>query len=291
MGSTKDVIVYLKLDELIGNSEYLQIRNRTSSSGPVTVKFSRKDDKGKSVDCEYGKFGNLYQICQMIFTLNLEATGARSAGEGTIRLEAQLWRDPVELGNFEIEVPYKWGAPVAMTETSTTTIVSNIASLTTIASTDKSPSLTTIVSNTAAITTVPATTPSLTTIVSSTAAPTTVPATSPAATPAIVVSPSEYDFGSVPYRTAPHNFVVTNTGGGTLRFTSFRFALGDQFFYTTSNNCQGAELAAGQSCTVSIEVSSGGPDISPPPGDHADSLNIVSNGGNASISLRYTTPG
>jgi hypothetical protein len=38
-------------------------------------------------------------------------------------------------------------------------------------------------------------------------------------------------------------------------------------------------------------VSSGGPDISPPPGSHADTMNIVSNGGNASISLSYTTPG
>jgi hypothetical protein len=116
-----------------------------------------------------------------------------------------------------------------------------------------------------------------------------VPVTTPA--PAIAVSPSEYDFGSVLYRTAARDFVVTNTGGGTLRFTSFRFALGDQFFYTSRNTCQGADLAAGQTCIVSIEVSSGGPDISPPPGDHADTMNIESNGGNASISLRFTTPG
>ena len=312
MGTTKEVSVYLKTVE-IGNFEYLRITNTTSSGGLVTVKFYKQLEQGDSVDCEAGEFGRKYLSCKMIFTLNLNDAGARSEGVGTITLEAQLWSGPVVLGNFLIEVPYKWGAPVAPTDTSPslttivsstaapttvpatspslTTIVSNTSSSTTIASTDTSPSLTTIVSNTAALTTVPDTSPSLTTIVSSTAAPTTVPATSPAATPAIAVSPSEYDFGSVPYRTAPRDFVVTNSGGGTLRFTSFRFVLGDQFFYTIRNTCQGADLAAGQSCIVSIEVSSGGPDISPPPGDHADTMNIVSNGGTTSISLRYTTPG
>ena len=292
MGTTKEVSVYLKTVE-IGNFEYLNITNTTSSGGLVTVKFSKQFEQGDSVDCEAGEFGRKYFSCKMIFTLNLNDAGARSEGVGTITLEAQLWSGPVVLGNFEIAVPYEWGAPVAPTDTSPslTTIVSNTSSSTTIASTDTSPSLTTIVSNTAALTTVPDTSPSLTTIVSSTAAPTTVPATSPAATPAIAVSPSEYDFGSVPYRTAPRDFVVTNSGGGTLRFTSFRFVLGDQFFYTIRNTCQGADLAAGQSCIVSIEVSSGGPDISPPPGDHADTMNIVSNGGTTSISLRYTTPG
>jgi hypothetical protein len=189
-----------------------------------------------------------------------------------------------EIGHFYFEVPYEWGGPVQ------TTVPETVAINTTIPVPINTTETTIAKVNTTKTTSVPINTtnssPNTSTLASSTAAPT----TAPSAPPAIAVSPSEYDFGSVPYRTAPHDFVVTNTGGGILRFTSFS-TFRDQFFYTIRNTCQGAELAAGQTCIVSIEVSSGGPDISPPPGDHADTMNIVSNGGNASISLRFTTPG
>ena len=276
-GTTKEITVYLKTDK-IGNDEYLQFKDRTPSGGPVAVTFSKVLDKNYG-DCGGTTFGKDHFSCKLIFTLDHRATGASSSGVGKIKLEAELWKNPVQLGNFFIEVPYEWGALAQTTVAETVPINTTETTISKV--------------NTTKTTTVPINTtnplPNTSTVASSTAAPTTVPVTTPA--PAIAVSPSEYDFGSVLYRTAARDFVVTNTGGGTLRFTSFRFALGDQFFYTSRNTCQGADLAAGQTCIVSIEVSSGGPDISPPPGDHADTMNIESNGGNASISLRFTTPG
>jgi len=296
IGTTKEITVYLKTDR-IGNAEYLQFKDRTPSGGPVAVTFSKVLDKTYG-DCEGTTFGKDHFSCKLIFTLNLRAAGASSSGVGKIKLEAELWKNPVQLGSFFIEVPYEWGALAQTTVAETVpinTTETTIAKVNTTKTTTVPINTTNPLTNTTSVpintTSVPINTtnplPNTSTVVSSTAVPT----TAPSAPPAIAVSPSEYNFGSVPYRTAPHDFVVTNTGGGTLRFTSFRFALGDQFFYTIRNTCEGAELAAGQSCSVSIEVSSGGPDISPPPGDHADTMNIVSNGGNASISLRFTTPG
>ena len=290
-GTTKEITVYLKTDK-IGNDEYLQFKDRTPSGGPVAVTFSKVLDKNYG-DCGGTTFGKDHFSCKLIFTLDHRATGASSSGVGKIKLEAELWKNPVQLGNFFIEVPYEWGAlaqttvaetvPINTTETTISKVNTTKTTTVPINTTNPLPNTTSVPINT----TNPL--PNTSTVASSTAAPTTVPVTTPA--PAIAVSPSEYDFGSVLYRTAARDFVVTNTGGGTLRFTSFRFALGDQFFYTSRNTCQGADLAAGQTCIVSIEVSSGGPDISPPPGDHADTMNIESNGGNASISLRFTTPG
>jgi hypothetical protein len=254
MGDTKDVKVYLKID-MIGNDEYLQFSDVTQSGGLVKVSFPTE-----GADCEDGTgLGRYYFSCSAIFTLDLTKATARSSGSGTIRLQADLVKNPTFLGSFYVDVPYTWGTPTGTTTTIATTVAPTTAAPTTAAPT--------------------------------TAAPTTVAATTPAGQPSISVSPSGYNFGSVPYSSAAHNFVVTNTGSGTLSFTSFRYAVGGQFFYTIGNSCQGASLRAGQSCTVSIQVSSGGPDISPPPGSHADTMNIVSNGGNASISLSYTTPG
>jgi hypothetical protein len=246
--------------------------------------------------CRDEKFGKPeYLSCEFRVGFTRSSAEEGSSGVGTIKLKAKLFTNlnRVLLGDFPIDVPYEWGAPAQTTVPKTvpiTTTETTIAKVNTTKTTTVPTNTTNPLSNT---TTVPFNTtnplPNTSTVASSTAAPTTVPVTTPA--PAIAVSPSEYDFGSVLYRTAARDFVVTNTGGGTLRFTSFRFALGDQFFYTSRNTCQGADLAAGQTCIVSIEVSSGGPDISPPPGDHADTMNIESNGGNASISLRFTTPG
>jgi hypothetical protein len=118
---------------------------------------------------------------------------------------------------------------------------------------------------------------------------TTAPA--PTGTPALAASPLAHNYGSVQYNAAMFPFTVTNTGGGLLHFSSFRLAAGNtQFFYIGGNSCQGASLAAGQSCVISVGIGATSGDSSPAPGGHADTLTIVSNGGTAAISLSYTTP-
>ena len=142
--------------------------------------------------------------------------------------------------------------------------------------------------------------PSTSAAATSTIAPTTVaePTTAPAVTtattaagpPALSVSTSALEFGSVQYNAAARKVTVTNTGGGTLRFTSFHLAKGTEFLYVGSNSCQGASLSAGRTCSISIGVGATSGDTSPPPGDHSDSLTIASNAGNAVIALHFTTP-
>jgi len=306
-GSLKKITVDLEIDS-IPNGNHLSIEDPFSSQQRlVKVEFPGLVD-GRRAQCKDEQFGSAYLTCKMNFILDLKKPGSPVAGEGVIKLLAALMtparnnNPETEIGHFYFEVPYEWGAPAQTTVPETVAINTTIpvpinTTETTIAKVNTTKTTTVPTNTTNPLpnsSTVPINTtnpiPNTSTVTSSTAAPTTVPATTPAAPPAIVVSPSEYDFGSVLYSTAPHDFVVTNTGGGTLRFTSFS-AFRDRFFYTIRNTCQGAELSAGQSCFVSIQVSSGGPDISPPPGDHADTMNIVSNGGNASISLRFTTPG
>jgi hypothetical protein len=280
IGTIKYVTLRLELSREIGNDEYLKIESRDRVGLDPVVELGAEF----KIICRDEKFGKPgYLSCEFRVGFTRYSAEEGSSGVGTIKLKAKLFTNinRVHLGDFPIDVPYEWGAPAQ------TTVPETVPINTTVTTTAKVNTTRTTIATVNTLNPLPD--PS--TAVSSTAAPTTVPVSTPAATPAISISPSEYDFGSVPYRSAARDFVVTNTGSGTLRFTSFRFALGDQFFYTSRNSCQGAELAAGQSCTVSIEVSSGGPDISPPPGDHADTMNIVSNGGNASISLSYTTPG
>jgi hypothetical protein len=289
IGTIKYVTMRLELSREIGNGEYLKIASRDRVEGDPVVELGKEFN----IICTDEKFGRFNLSCEFRVGFNRYSAAQGSGGVGTIKLMATLFTEinRVVLGSFPIDVPYEWGVPTNTTVPETvpinTTVPETVPINTTVTTTAKVNTTRTTIATVNTLNPLPD--PS--TAVSSTAAPTTVPVTRPAATPAISISPSEYDFGSVPYRSAARDFVVTNTGSGTLRFTSFRFALGDQFFYTSRNSCQGAELAAGQSCTVSIEVSSGGPDISPPPGDHADTMNIVSNGGNASISLRFTTPG
>ena len=70
MGTTKEVSVYLKTVE-IGNFEYLNITNTTSSGGLVTVKFSKQFEQGNSVDCETGEFGRIRTVKVTLYVLIL----------------------------------------------------------------------------------------------------------------------------------------------------------------------------------------------------------------------------
>jgi len=202
--------------------------------------------------------------CTMYLVLNLLAAGAPTSGSGVISLSVTDVGGAVDIGPITVELPFSWTAtPTTTTTTASTTTVAN-TSTTTEPSTTATDATTSSVATTAPVQSGP---------------------------PAISVSPSSSNFGSVTYNAAARAFVITNTGGGRLQFSSFGFADGSQFFYVGSNSCQGASLTTGKSCTVKIGVGATTGDSSPPPGPHADTFNIASNGGSAAISLSYTTPG
>jgi len=75
---------------------------------------------------------------------------------------------------------------------------------------------------------------------------------------AFTLTPSSYDFGTVPDGTtsAPEVFDVTNISGGPLTFTTSPFGgpnAGD--FHVTSDTCSGTTVDGGNSCQVSVDFS------------------------------------
>ena len=191
--------------------------------------------------------------CTLRVGLDRSVSGTPTSGTGTLRATMRVRTDKNFL--MIVDIPYTWG------------------------------------NDSSAPTTSVATTDAPTTAAPTTEAPTTVAATTPPTPPAISVSPTAHNFGSVQDNAAMVPFTVTNTGGGSLRFASFRLGTGNaEFFYVGGNSCQGASLAAGQSCVISVGVGAITSDTSPGPGGHADTLTIKSNGGDATISLSYTTP-
>ncbi|CAB4362408.1 unannotated protein [freshwater metagenome] len=110
--------------------------------------------------------------------------------------------------------------------------------------------------------------------------------TTAAAAPTLAVSPSSHDFGtpdpSVPSDSAVFN--ITNTGSGSLSFSSLDYSGAHQYFFAPAVDCQGKTLVSGQSCTVSLSVYTAGP---VPTGVYTASYVIVSNGGTRTITVSF----
>src|SRR6185369_16826631 len=109
-------------------------------------------------------------------------------------------------------------------------------------------------------------------------------------TPTLSLTASSLVFGSVNVgASASQSLVVSNAGGGTLTLASLSIPSGSPFqgggsgdFVRGGTCIAGTALAAGQTCTVSVVFSPAAA------GAKASTLNIVSNGGNASVALTGT---
>jgi hypothetical protein len=78
--------------------------------------------------------------------------------------------------------------------------------------------------------------------------------------PVATLSSTTIDFGSVPEGYSPpptKGVTLTNTGSASLVITGTSIS-GDSSFYLDSQNCEGATLAPGESCTVTVAFDPGG---------------------------------
>ena len=253
----------------VGSTKTIVVTVQSTSENDVRVVQATTDPaEHTSVNldtCTLTTIGNKNARCTVRFTLDLTAADSPPSGEGVLTLLAtSVQASSLDIGSFDVAVPYRWSAPAEPTTVPAPSSTDAPAT-----------STTALVATTIAATTLPTST-----------------APANAGTPAIAVSPTAHNFGSVPYRTAAVPFKVTNTGGGLLRFSSFRLAAGQrEWFYIGNNTCQGASLAAGKSCVISVGVADITSDTSPTPGAHSDTLTIASNAGSVTVALGYTTPG
>lgn len=104
---------------------------------------------------------------------------------------------------------------------------------------------------------------------------------------ALSVNPTARNFGQLGIADFPVTqlFTVTNSGEpGSVASISNAALTGSPLFSLTSNNCPGAALAAGQSCTFTVSFDAS----DAPPNTYAASVQIVSDAGNPAVSLSGT---
>ncbi len=100
--------------------------------------------------------------------------------------------------------------------------------------------------------------------------------------PTAIVSPTTYNFGTVPVGNNVNstNFTLTNAGGGTLTVSSINGLTGTPF--NCSLNPSSVNLATGQSTTFTFSYN---PTSA---GNHTATVTIVTNGGDVTVTLNGT---